>query len=106
MTGTPVYQGISGILHRLKLGSPANEPARPRSVPSSSPDRIRHSGMVRAKTPPGKIPPPMPCCRPPSCPVCVRSEGQAASLIPELVAEYGYRLVRAGSDIWNVVATA
>ena len=48
----------------------------------------------------------MPYCRPPSCSVCVRSEGQAASLIPELVAEYGYRLVRAGSDIWNVVATA
>ena len=43
---------------------------------------------------------------PAGCPVCITSGAQAASLIPELVAEYGYRLVRSGADIWDVVATA
>jgi hypothetical protein len=43
---------------------------------------------------------------PADCPVCITSEAQAASLMPELVAEYGYRLVRSGADIWDVIATA
>jgi hypothetical protein len=43
---------------------------------------------------------------PVGCPVCITSEAQAGSLIHELVAEYGYRLVRSGADIWDVIATA
>jgi hypothetical protein len=43
---------------------------------------------------------------PVGCPVCITSEAQAGSLAPELVAEYGYRLVRSGGDIWDVIATA
>ncbi len=43
---------------------------------------------------------------PVGCPVCITSEAQAGSLIPELLAEYGCRLVRSGADIWDVIATA
>lgn len=43
---------------------------------------------------------------PVGCPVCITSEAQADLLIPELVAEYGYCLVRSGADIWDVIATA
>ena len=50
MTGTPVYQGISGILHRLKLGSPANELARPRSVPSTAAVRADRCPMTVSLT--------------------------------------------------------
>lgn len=40
---------------------------------------------------------------PVGCPVCITSEAQADLLIPELVAECGYR---SGADIWDVIATA
>lgn len=43
---------------------------------------------------------------PVGCPVCITNEAQASSLIPELVAKYGYRLARSGADIWDVIATA
>jgi hypothetical protein len=43
---------------------------------------------------------------PVGCPVCITGEAQAPWLIPELVTEYGYHLVRSGADIWNVIATA
>lgn len=43
---------------------------------------------------------------PVGCPVCITGEAQAGSLIHELVVEYGYRLVRSGADIWDLIATA
>jgi len=43
---------------------------------------------------------------PVGCPVCITGGAQADWLIPGLVAEYGYRLVRSGADIWDVIATA
>jgi hypothetical protein len=43
---------------------------------------------------------------PVGCPVCITSEAQAGWLIPELVAEYGFRLVSSGAEIWDVIATA